>query len=127
MNVRDQARDADSLLSRVRTLIERYREAPELAWGRTEVFDADDPGVLAHLASLPEGAVLALHNLSARQTRATTTVPGLEGGRTLTDAFTGDTVEAAAGGRVGVGLAPYGYRWLRVDTPLDDPERTTRV
>ncbi|MEW1904608.1 alpha-amylase family protein [Streptomyces sp. NPDC086147] len=127
VNVHDQAHDPGSLLSRVRTLIEGYREAPELAWGRTEVLDADDPGVLAHLASLPEGAVLALHNFSSRRVDATTTVPDLKDGHRLTDVFTGDTVEAGAGGRVAVGLEPYGYRWLRVDTALDDPERATAV
>ncbi|MET9925163.1 MULTISPECIES: alpha-amylase family protein [unclassified Streptomyces] len=127
VNVRDQTHDADSLLVRMRTLIERYREAPELAWGSYEVLDADDPGVLAHISSLPEGAVLALHNFSDRAVAATTTVPGLRGGRLLTDVFTGDTVKSAAGGLVRTELEPYGYRWLRVNTALDDPDRVTDV
>lgn len=92
----DQAHDPDSLFRRMRTLIERYRDTPELAWGAYEVLDADDPGVLAHISSLPEGAVLALHNFSGREVTATTNVPGLKGGRLLTDIFTGDTVKSAA-------------------------------
>ncbi|WP_435886404.1 alpha-glucosidase C-terminal domain-containing protein [Streptomyces cyaneofuscatus] len=127
VNVHDQAHDPDSLLARMRTLIERYREAPELAWGAYEVLDADDPGVLAHISSLPEGAVLAVHNFSDRAVTAATTVPGLKGGRLLTDVFTGDTVKSAAGGLVRTELEPYGYRWLRVNTPLDDPDRVTDV
>ncbi|CAM5450642.1 Alpha-amylase OS=Streptomyces microflavus OX=1919 GN=Smic_79500 PE=3 SV=1 [Streptomyces microflavus] len=114
VNVHDQAHDPDSLFRRMRTLIERYRETPELAWGAFEVLDADDPGVLAHISSLPEGAVLALHNFSGREVTATTSVPGLKGGRLLTDIFTGDTVKSAAGGLVRTELEPYGYRWLRV-------------
>lgn len=116
-------RDPDSPLSRMRSLIERYREAPELAWGRCEVLDTVDPGVMAHLSSLPEGAVLAVHNFSGRQLTAVVEVPGLRGGRLLTDLADGGTVKAAAGGRIGVGLEAYGYRWLRVNTPLDDPDR----
>jgi trehalose synthase len=127
VNVQDQQHDPASLFGWMRTLIERYREAPELAWGEYEVLDADDPGVLAHVSSLPEGAVLAVHNFSDRKAAATTAVPGLKGGRLLTDLLTGDTVKAAAGGRVRVELEPYGYRWLRVNTPLDDPDRTTAV
>ncbi|MER6189839.1 alpha-amylase family protein [Streptomyces cyaneofuscatus] len=127
VNVHDQAYDADSLLGRMRTLIERYRETPELAWGTYEVLDADDPGVLAHISSLPEGAVLAVHNFSDRAVTAAMTVPGLKGGRLLTDVFTGSTVKSAAGGLVRTELEPYGYRWLRVNTPLDDPERVTEV
>ncbi|MFD3974112.1 alpha-amylase family protein [Streptomyces cyaneofuscatus] len=127
VNVQDQAHEADSLLGRMRTLIERYREAPELAWGTYEVLDADDPGVLAHISSIPEGAVLAVHNFSDRAVTAAMTVPGLKGGRLLTDLLTGGTVKSAAGGVVRTELEPYGYRWLRVNTPLDDPERVTDV
>ncbi|MCX5398367.1 alpha-amylase family protein [Streptomyces sp. NBC_00102] len=124
VNVHDQTRDPDSTLSRLRNLIERYREAPELAWGHCEVLDTDVPGALAHLASLPEGAVLAVHNFTGRRLTVAMEVPGLRGGRLLTDLADGEGVKSAAGGRVDLALEPYGYRWLRVNTPLDDPDRT---
>ncbi|MEV7104151.1 alpha-amylase family protein [Streptomyces atroolivaceus] len=127
VNAHDQAHDPASPLGRMRTLIERYREAPELAWGDYRVIDADDPGVLAHLSSLEGGAVLVLHNVSERSVTASVEVPGLRGGRLLTDVFTGDTLKSAAAGLVDVPLDPYGYRWLRVNTPLDDPDRATAV
>lgn len=123
VNVHDQTHDPESLLSRMRTLIERYREAPEFAWGHCEVLDTEDPGVLAHLSSLPEGAVLAVHNFTGRELTASMEVPGLRGGRLLTDLFGGEGAKAAAGGRLDVELEPYGYRWLRVNTTLDDPDR----
>ncbi|MGW0856955.1 alpha-amylase family protein [Streptomyces sp. NPDC002690] len=123
VNVHDQTHDPASPLSRMRTLIERYRDAPELAWGGCEVLDTDDPGVLAHLSSLPEGAVLAVHNFTGGPLTASVEVPGLRGGRLLTDLLGGEGAKAAAGGRIDVELDPYGYRWLRVNTPLDDPDR----
>ncbi|WP_405009231.1 alpha-amylase family protein [Kitasatospora sp. NBC_01539] len=110
VNVRDQAHDPGSLLARMRSFVQGYREAPELAWGRCEVLDSGDPAVLAHLSSTPDGAVLALHNFADRQ--VTATPKGLPAGL-LTDVLTG----AAAGSTDGPGtaLAPYGYRWLRIE------------
>ena len=112
VNVRDQSHDPDSLLTRMRSFVQGYREAPELAWGRCEVLDAGDPAVLAHLGSTEDGAVLVLHNFSDRQ--VTAAPDGVPAGR-LTDVLTG-----AAAGRAeepGIVLPPYGYRWLRIDGP----------
>ncbi len=123
VNVRDQAHDPDSLLTRMRSFVQGYREAPELAWGSCEVLDAGDPAVLAHLSSTADGAVLALHNFADRQ--ATAAPVGVPPGR-LTDVLTGAAVDGRGRGDGGDGdggdgdgtlrvtLAPYGYRWLRV-------------
>jgi trehalose synthase len=126
VNVHDQTHDPHSLLARIRTLAERYREAPELAWGSYEVLSCDTPAVLAHVSSLPEGAVIALHNFSDQPVTATTRVPGLRAGTLLTELLTGDTLKAASG-RFRAPLDPYGYRWLRVETVRDDPDRATAV
>ena len=50
VNVRDQRRDPDSLLSWIQRLIECYRACPELAWGSYTVLDPgpDARSVLAH-------------------------------------------------------------------------------
>ena len=50
VNVRDQSRDPDSLLSFFRHLVESYRACPELAWGTYQVLDPgpDAAPVLAH-------------------------------------------------------------------------------
>ncbi|GAA1367413.1 alpha-amylase family protein [Streptomyces beijiangensis] len=125
VNVHDQEYDSGSLLARMRMLVDRYRQAPELAWGRYEVLEAGDPAVLVHLSSLPEGAVLALHNFADRAATAEPDVPGLRAGALLTDLLTGATLTASDTGRVRVGLEPYGYRWLRVSTPRDDADRST--
>ncbi|MER5896539.1 hypothetical protein [Streptomyces sp. NPDC001876] len=83
--------------------------------------------MLVHLSSLEGGAVLVLHHFSERSVTASVEAPGLRGGRLLTDVFTGDTLKSAAAGLVDVALDPYGFRWLRVNTPLDDPDRATAV
>ncbi|WP_033217477.1 alpha-amylase family protein [Kitasatospora phosalacinea] len=113
VNVRDQAHDPHSLLARMRSFVQGYREAPELAWGHCEILDTGDPAVLAHLSSTGDGAVLVLHNFADRP--VTATAAGAPDGR-LTDILTGATVERAAGAPR-VELPPYGYRWLRVGEP----------
>ncbi|MFJ4878248.1 alpha-amylase family protein [Streptomyces sp. NPDC088745] len=125
VNVHDQARDPGSFLARMRLLIESYRQAPELAWGEFDLLDSADPAVLAHLSSLPEGAVLAAHNFSGDRATASLTVPGLGPDAELTDVLTGATLTTRSDGRLHLGLEPYGYRWLRVSTRRDDPDRTT--
>ncbi len=125
VNVHDQARDPGSFLARMRLLIESYRQAPELAWGEFDLLDSADPAVLAHLSSLPEGAVLAAHNFSGDRATASLTVPGLGPHAELTDVLTGAALTTRSDGRLHLDLEPYGYRWLRVSTPRDDPDRTT--
>src|SRR3712207_553527 len=63
VNVADQRRDEDSLLSFTKLLIRRYRESPELGWGEFRLLDQPHPEVLAHLCSWDDGALVAVHNL----------------------------------------------------------------
>ena len=49
VNVADQRRDPDSLLTFVQLLVRRYRECPELGWTpRAEILDQPHAAVLAH-------------------------------------------------------------------------------
>ena len=64
VNVAAQLRDPDSLLSWMKLLIRRYRQCPELAWGRYEVLSHDAEQVLAHRADQDGGTVVALHNFA---------------------------------------------------------------
>src|SRR5690606_2089412 len=65
VNVEAQRRDPDSLLRFVTLLAQRYREAPELGWGRFEVLDQPHAAVLAHRVTHDDDATVALHNLGA--------------------------------------------------------------
>src|ERR687886_562448 len=65
VNVADQRRDPDSLLSFMKLLIRRYRECPELGWGEFELLEQPHPSVLAHLCRWDDGTLVPLPNLAA--------------------------------------------------------------
>ncbi|GAA4803656.1 alpha-amylase family protein [Streptomyces ziwulingensis] len=125
VNVYEQSRDPGSLLSRIRLFTERYREAPELAWGEYRLVESGERSVLAHVGRTTDGRVLALHNFAGRPATAKLRLSEAGPGGRLTDLLD----EGHAGltvpedGRLTVELPAYGYRWLRVGTPADDPER----
>lgn len=127
VNVYTQSRDPGSLLSRIRTFVERYREAPELVWGEYELLSTGNPAVLAHLCRTANGQVVALHNFADRDATARLRLPEVGAGGRLTDlldaSHTGLTLSDEA--ELRVDLPPFGYRWFRVGTPADDPDRTT--
>ena len=116
VNVRDQSRDPDSLLSLFRLLVERYRACPELAWGTAQVLDPgpDAGSVLAHRCDADGVAIVALHNVGDRKVTAALPLNGL-GGCELYDvlAADGSTETVADDGTLQVTLPPYGFRWLR--------------
>ncbi|MFG3144174.1 alpha-amylase family protein [Streptomyces sp. NPDC048243] len=125
VNVYDQSRDPGSLLSRIRLFVERYREAPELAWGEYRVLDTGERAVLAHLSNTTDGSVLALHNFAGQTVTARLRLPDSTPGTRFTDLL--DDHHAALtipdDGVLPVELPPYGYRWLRRGTSADDAER----
>jgi maltose alpha-D-glucosyltransferase/alpha-amylase len=116
VNVRDQSRDPDSLLSFFRHLVESYRACPELAWGTVQVVDPgpDAAPVLAHRSDIDDVAMVALHNFADRDVTATLPLTGLDG-RALYDvlAADGSTVEVGDDATLELKLPPYGFRWLR--------------
>lgn len=119
----DQRRDPDSLLKWIMLLIERYRESPELAWGRYEVLDAGDEAVLAHRADADGGTVIAVHNFADRKAKVELVLDGLGHCDVLTDLLVDGSLDLPSDGRVTFGLEPYGTRWLRAavpDEPLED-------
>ncbi|MET7440323.1 alpha-glucosidase C-terminal domain-containing protein [Streptomyces sp. NPDC005568] len=125
VNVYEQSRDPGSLLSRIRLFTERYREAPELAWGDYELVETGEPAVLAHLGCTTDGRVLAVHNFAGRQVTVRLRLPEVGPGARLTDLLDDghDGLTVGDDGLLRVELPAYGYRWLRVGTPADDPER----
>ncbi|MFL1898320.1 alpha-amylase family protein [Streptomyces tauricus] len=125
VNVYEQSRDPGSLLSRIRLFAERYREAPELAWGDYRVVETGEKAVLAHAGHSGDGTVLAVHNFAGEPVTVRLRLSEAGPGGRLTDLLD----ERHAGltvpddGLFRVELPAYGYRWLRVGTPADDPER----
>ncbi|MEU7989347.1 alpha-amylase family protein [Streptosporangium canum] len=123
VNVDDQRRDPDSMLKWITMLVERYRESPELAWGRYEVLDAGDEAVLAHRADAEGGTVIAVHNFADREAEVELVLRDLGRCEVLTDLLVDGTLDLPSDGRVTFALEPYGTRWLRAavpDAPLEN-------
>ncbi|MEJ7844683.1 MAG: alpha-amylase family protein, partial [Acidimicrobiales bacterium] len=114
VNVAQQRRDPDSLLSWMERVIRRRRETPELGWGATTVLATSERAVLAHRADWEGSTVLAVHNLGDEPcvVRVAVTV---EPGARLVDLLDRDVAApAVSGGGVELRLEAYGYRWFRV-------------
>ena len=120
VNVQAQRRSPDSLLAFVSTLIRRYRECPELGWGRFEVLDQPHRSVLAHCCQVDEDRLVALHNLGPDPCSIPLDLGPCRPGDRLVDLLEDGTTRLPEDGRVEVDLDGYGYRWLRV---LHDGDR----
>ncbi|MBC6446216.1 alpha-amylase family protein [Actinokineospora xionganensis] len=113
VNVRAQEGVAESLHSWIRHLIDRYRECPELAWGRYEVLDTDESSVLAHRCDI-QGTVVVLHNLADREVAPEITLDGVDNSQVLVDLLREGETEVSTKGKATIELESYGCRWLRV-------------
>ncbi len=118
VNVADQRGSSDSLYQFMRELIFRYRQHPELGWGRHEVHSQQDPALLVLEHRWEQAMVLTLHNLGEDGTTAKVQLPDAPEGTVLVDVFTGAAADLADGG-LDIPLEGYGHRWLRVQTPDD--------
>jgi trehalose synthase len=120
VNVERQRQESGSLLHFVRTLVSRYRAAPELGWGTLEVLATDSPTVLAHTVVAETGRVLALHNFAAESVTAVLRVPGTEDGGVLVDLLGPGRLEVDPGEDVTIDLGAYDHRWFRVRPATSD-------
>jgi trehalose synthase len=115
VNVADQRRDPDSMLSFMRLLIRRYRESPELGWGTFEVLGQPHPQVLAHLSTWDDGALVAVHNFGAEPRTVPLVLADRDSSCRLEDLLTvGSSTPIGDDGSVELALEGYGYRWLRI-------------
>ncbi|SHH26092.1 alpha-amylase family protein [Geodermatophilus nigrescens] len=114
VNVGDQRRDEDSLLSFMKLLIRRYRESPELGWGSFRVLEQPHASVLAHVCEWDDGTLLAVHNLGPEPRTVPLTLDGCDASHRLEDLLVTQSTPIGADGAVELTLDGYGYRWLRV-------------
>ncbi len=119
VNVDDQRRSPDSLLSFVTLLVRRYRECPELGWGSFEVLEQPHRAVLACLRTWDGSSMVAVHNLGALALRVPLRLDGCPDGSQLVDLLSGDTLTVDDRGQVELDLDAYGFGWLRVVPPGD--------
>jgi maltose alpha-D-glucosyltransferase/alpha-amylase len=111
VNVTDQRRDPESLLSWFERMIHTLRECEEVGLGAHRTIPVCEPAVLAHVAEAPSGAILFLHNLGDQP--VTVELPDPPDGD-------GEPVEMLDDGPYDevdmkrMSLRPYGYRWIRL-------------
>ncbi len=117
VNVADQRKDPDSLLSFFRLLISRRKECPELGWGGFEVLEQPHASVLAHLCTWEDGALVAVHNLGAEPVRVPLQLADCGPEHLLADLLVDGTTGLDGEGRAELALEGYGFRWLRVVAP----------
>jgi glycosidase len=113
VNVAQQQRDPDSLWTFLRTLIQTYRDCPELGWGDFRVLRQPHREVLAHQCSWQGLSTVAVHNLSPHPV-TTRLYLETEGEVRLDDLFAHESIEAAPDGTLELALDGFGHRWLRV-------------
>ena len=65
INAAAAKRDPDSLWNFIATLIQRYRECPELGWGRFELIKQPSAQVLLHRCTWDGSVVIVAHNFGA--------------------------------------------------------------
>jgi trehalose synthase len=109
VNVEDELRDPDSLLSFLKLLVQRYRTQFEIGFGTFEILPHGAPSVLAHSLSWDEGRVAMLHNFSPHPVSVDLRLEG-----TALEDLLNDDRTSITDGAVTIQLEGYGYRWLRV-------------
>ncbi len=114
VNVAEQRNDPESLLSFIRHLIRRYRECPELGWGRFEVLEQPHRQVLAHRCTWEGNSLVALHNLAAEPVSVPLVLDDVQPETTLADLLASGRTPLDERGRAEIALDGYGSRWLRV-------------
>lgn len=123
VNAADQRRDHNSFWWFMRNLIYTYREQPEIGWSTVEILKQPNRAVLAHVCREESGwSMVALHNFGAESCIVAVELGVVAPGSVLVDLLDGlAETELDTSGRVELDLGPYGYRWLRLHGPEEEP------
>jgi maltose alpha-D-glucosyltransferase/alpha-amylase len=111
VNVVEQRRDPDSLLTWFQRMLDTLRECAEVGTGEHEVREVECPSVLVHQASTGQGSVLFVHNLGDRAVTVRLPALGYDAEQ-LADLFHDQDYGPANLRRLDVG--GYGFRWIRL-------------
>ncbi|HAS12618.1 MAG TPA: trehalose synthase, partial [Acidimicrobiaceae bacterium] len=115
VNVADQRRRSDSLLTWMERMIRRRRETPELGWGTTMLLDTGDDAVLAHRCDWERSAVVAIHNLSPTPRLLRVDLGPMEGCDQVVDLLdAAQPVHEVDGSTIELTLAGYAHHWFRL-------------
>jgi trehalose synthase len=118
-------RDPESLWNFIATLIQRYRECPELGWGRFELIRQPASRVLLHRCTWEGSTVVAAHNFGAEPVSMTASASSPDdpdrsfAGAFLLDLLGDANVPLRDDGGFELELDRYGHRWFRIQHPGD--------
>lgn len=125
INAAAAKRDPESLWNFIAVLIQRYRESPELGWGRFELIKQPVSSVLLHRCGRDGSALVLAHNFGAAPVSvganaASTEEPGRSyAGAVLQDLLGGEDIPLRDDGGFELELGHYGFRWFRIHHPED--------
>ncbi|MCZ2403657.1 hypothetical protein IV498_10795 [Paenarthrobacter sp. Z7-10] len=125
VNAAAARRDPDSLWNFMARLIRRYRECPELGWGRFEVLKQPLHSVLAHRCVWDQNSMILVHNLAAEPATVVLNLdlkdlPEKAKERPLLlDLLLDADVPLSPDGTIELQLGGYDYRWLRIPNSAD--------
>jgi maltose alpha-D-glucosyltransferase/alpha-amylase len=114
INVADQQRDSDSLLSWMERLIRRRRETPEIVFGQWSLVPVSEAMILALRYDWGARTVLIVHNLGAKTHKISAELKQVSGAVGLIDLFGEGDFAVEKSGTVAIELKGYGCRWFRV-------------
>ncbi|MDQ0754796.1 alpha-amylase family protein [Arthrobacter sp. B3I4] len=118
-------RDPQSLWNFIAVLIQRYRESPELGWGRFELISQPAASVLVHRCSRDGSALVLAHNFGAGPVSVSANAASPDepdrsyAGAVLQDLLDGEDVPLGDDGSFELALDHYGFRWFRIRHPED--------
>lgn len=110
VNVADQDRDPESLLNWMEHALRIRKICPEFGWGDFQVLNTGHRSVFAHRCEFQQGAVIAVHNLSADTVQ---TSIKLDHGEHLLEVL-GENREGPCDHSPKLNLQGYEFRWFRV-------------
>jgi maltose alpha-D-glucosyltransferase/alpha-amylase len=115
INVEAQQADPTSLLQRMREMIQVRKAHPALGEGDVHFLQPQNRGVLAYVRRHERETVLAIHNLSAKETTAELDLSRFIGTQPA-DLLSGQQLPPVGQAPYRLALARYDYRWLMLDT-----------
>lgn len=110
VNVNDQQRDPNSLLTWMRMAINFRLETPEFGNGDFSIIKTDQPNILAYCRKLDDGIAIAVHNFSDKKLEV---VLELDDTKEIVDVFGDKNYKNFDPKTKKVEISGYGYRWMR--------------
>jgi maltose alpha-D-glucosyltransferase/alpha-amylase len=123
VNVADQRRDPESILSWTERIIRARKECPEISWGDFVVLRTNVPEILAIRFDWRGTSLLTLHNFSSGKQTVRVKVDTPRDG-VLVEVFDGHHSKAQNDGQHRVIMDPHAWRWYRVGGPDNTPGRS---